>query len=331
MTRAAVIGTTGWGTTLAVLLARNGHETLLWARSAHEAETLALARENQRHRPGLLFPDSLSVDHALDGLAGAELVILAVPSSRMRENLERIGGAIDRDASVVSAAKGLEIDSLLRMSQLLSAAGVDESRVLALSGPNFASEIAAGLPAATVIAGSDASRTSQAQAIFSGPALRVYTSDDVTGVEIGGALKNVVAIACGLSDGLGYGENAKAALITRALAEITRLGVALGARPLTFLGLAGIGDLILSCESNLSRNRRAGLAVARGASLAEALAASEGVVEGVVTARCIPGLVARTGVEMPICAALYSVLYEGKPPQQAVVELMSRSVRPERD
>jgi glycerol-3-phosphate dehydrogenase (NAD(P)+) len=217
------------------------------------------------------------------------------------------------------------------MSQVIEAFGIETRCILALSGPNFAAEIARGLPAATVVACADEKRAEQVQRLLSGPTFRAYTSDDVPGVEIGGALKNVVAIACGMADGLGYGENAKAALITRGLAEISRLGVAAGAKPLTFLGLAGLGDLVLTCESNLSRNRSLGLALAQDRSLDEAIEASAGVVEGVVTARSVPQLARRLGVEMPICEALYAVLFEGKKVVDAVRELMSRESRPERD
>jgi glycerol-3-phosphate dehydrogenase (NAD(P)+) len=256
-------------------------------------------------------------------------VVIAVPSATLSSNLERLATHIDVRASVISAVKGIEVGTARRMSEMIEAAGIERERVLALSGPNFAGEIASGLPAASVIAGADAERTRGVQSLLNSATFRVYTSDDVAGVEIGGALKNVVAIACGISDGLGYGENAKAALITRALAEITRLGVALGARPLTFLGLAGMGDLVLSCESDQSRNRRLGLALASGMALDEAIASIEGVVEGAVTARCIPLLTKRAGVEMPICEALYAVLYESKAPREAVRELMSRVVKPE--
>jgi glycerol-3-phosphate dehydrogenase (NAD(P)+) len=217
------------------------------------------------------------------------------------------------------------------MSEVCESFGIEAERLLVLSGPNFAGEIAAGLPAATVVAGRDEGRARQAQALLNGPAFRVYTSSDPVGVELSGALKNVVAIACGLSDGLGYGENAKAALITRGLAEITRLGVAAGAQPLTFLGLAGIGDLVLTCGSNTSRNRRLGLALAHEMTLEEAQESIDGVVEGVVTARAVPQLARRTGVEMPICESLHAVLFESKTAVEAGRELMARAARAERD
>jgi glycerol-3-phosphate dehydrogenase (NAD(P)+) len=252
-----------------------------------------------------------------------------VPSATLRTNLTRTAPAFAPGATVVSAVKGIETETVMRMSEVIANFGIEADRLLALSGPNFAAEVAAGLPAATVVAGRDLARAGQVQALLSGSNLRVYTSDDLTGVEIGGALKNVVAIACGLSDGLGYGENAKAALITRSLAEITRLGVAAGARALTFLGLAGMGDLVLSCEGDQSRNRRLGLALAQGMRLDEALASIDGVVEGAVTARVVPLLARRYGVEMPICEALHAVLYDAKPPADAARELMERAARPE--
>ena len=331
MTRITVIGTTSWGTTLAALFARGGSDVALMARSLAEADGLNAARENTKHRPGLRLPDALKVTTDNEYLATADVIVLAVPSAALRTNLTRLAPAFSHDATIVSATKGIETDTCLRMSQVIEVFGVEPARILALSGPNFAGEIASGLPAATVVAGTGATRTQQVQSLLSGPTFRVYTSDDVTGVEVGGALKNLVAIACGMSDGLGYGENAKAALITRGLAEISRLGAAMGAKPLTFLGLAGIGDLVLTCEGNLSRNRRLGLAIAQESSLEEALAASEGVVEGVVTARAIPQLVAKYGVQMPICQSLHAVLFEDKPAVEAVRELMARAARPEQD
>ena len=329
MARVAVIGTTSWGTTLAVLFARAGSDVAFLARTLDEAAVLNAARENVRHRPGLAFPDSLAATIDLEALATADLVVFAVPSASLRTNLVRTAPAIAPEATVLSAVKGIETDTGLRMSEVIASFGVGAERLLALSGPNFAAEIAKGLPAATVIAGPDAERARQAQALFNGPTFRVYTSSDIVGVELGGALKNVVAIVCGLADGLGFGENAKAALITRALAEISRLGVAAGAQPMTFLGLAGIGDLVLTCGSNISRNRQLGLALAQGKTLAEALEAIDGVVEGVVTAKAAPALAHRYNVELPICASLYAVLYEGKSAIEAGKELMARTAKAE--
>jgi glycerol-3-phosphate dehydrogenase (NAD(P)+) len=331
MSRVAVVGTTSWGTTLGALFARAGNEVALMTRDVAEADVLNAARENRRHRPGLRFPDTLRATFDPEALATAEIIVLATPSGRLRENLVRYAPAFSHEAIVLSAAKGLELTGCLRMSEVIAAFGIPPRQTAVLSGPNFAAEIARGLPAATVVAGSDAAHTGQVQAALNSQVFRVYTSDDVIGVEIGGALKNVVAIACGLSDGLGYGENAKAALITRGLAEITRLGVAAGASPLTFLGLAGMGDLVLSCESDQSRNHHLGDALARGLSLAEALAEAAGVVEGVATARSLPGLAQRYNIAMPICESLFSVLFEAKPPAEAGRELMARASRAERD
>ncbi len=331
MARVAVVGTTSWGTTLAALLARNGSEVSLMARSVAEADLINTARENPRHRPGLKLPEDVTATIDLEAVASADFVLLAVPSAGLRTNLVRLAPAISAAASVVSATKGIEAEGCLRMSEVIESFGIEPARVLVLSGPNFAGEIAAGLPAATVVAGRDEGRAQEMQALLNGPSFRVYTSGDPVGVELCGALKNVIAIACGMSDGLGYGENAKAALITRGLAEITRLGVACGAQPLTFLGLAGIGDLVLTCEGNQSRNRRLGLALAQEMALAEALESIEGVVEGVSTARSVPQLARRFGVEMPICESLHAVLFDGKAVVEAGRELMARAARPERD
>jgi glycerol-3-phosphate dehydrogenase (NAD(P)+) len=331
MTRVAVIGPTSWGTTLAALFARNGSEVSLMTRSVAEADTLNAARENRTHRPGLRFPDTLRATFDPEALATAEVVVLVVPSATLRENLIRSSPAISPEASILSATKGIEAPDCLRMSEVIAAFGFEAARVNVLSGPNFAAEIARGLPAATVVAGTNAVRIQELQALLTSPTFRVYTSEDVVGVEFGGALKNLVAIACGLSDGLGYGENAKAALITRGLAEITRLGVAAGANPLTFLGLAGMGDLVLSCQSNQSRNHALGVALAQDLSLEEAIEASAGVVEGVATARSLLRLAERYGVSMPICESLYSILFEAKPAVEAGRDLMARATRPERD
>src|SRR4051812_42184748 len=330
MTRVAVVGSTSWGTTLAVLLARNGADVTLWARTPEEATALQAARESPR-RPGLTFPESMNVSADMAAISQASLVVLGVTSSTLQANLDRIVPYTQPIAAVLSAVKGIDPTTGDRMSELIEASGVEHGRLLTLSGPNFAGEIAAGMPAATVVASYNPKLAMDVQEMLNGPTFRVYTSDDVAGVELGGALKNVVAIACGISDGLGYGENAKAALITRALAEITRLGVAAGARPLTFLGLAGMGDLILSCESDISRNRRLGRALAKGLSLEEATSGIDGVVEGAVTARAVPVLSRKYGVELPICAALYAVLYGGLAPETAVRELMARASRPEMD
>ena len=327
--RAAVVGTGAWGTTLAVLLANNGHDVSLICRTRDEARTLAADGENRRFRPGLRFPRNLSVQDSLAEVLGAAIVVLAVPSAAMRANLDAAVPFIRPEVTLISATKGIDAGTGMTMSGVIASAGFSPAQVCVLSGPNLSQEIARGLAAATVIAGSDARRTADVQAAFMSERFRVYTSDDVVGVELGGALKNIAAIACGISDGLGSGQNAKAALMTRALAEVTRLGISCGARATTFLGLSGIGDLIASCESDLSRNRRLGLALAAGMSLDDALAGIDGVVEGVATTKAALVLARVKGVEMPIAEELHAVLFEGKPPLQSMVELMRRAPKQE--
>ena len=326
MTRVAVAGTTSWGTTLAVLLARNGADVTLWARSDDEAQALQTSAREHRDAPACL-PDALTVSAGDACFAEADLVVLAVPSASLRANLRHA-------AAHIAPTRGCaQRRQRHRAGERPAHVGADRrgrrfarSRPGALR-PNFAGEIASGLPAATVVAGRNAER-STGQTLLSGPTFRVYTSDDVAGVELGGALKNVVAIACGISDGLGYGENAKAALITRALAEITRLGVAAGARPLTFLGLARHGRPHPHLpERHLAQPPPRPRA---GQSLDAAIQAIDGVVEGAVTARAVPALARKHGVELPICAALHAVLYEGLAPKDAVRELMGRASRPHR-
>jgi glycerol-3-phosphate dehydrogenase (NAD(P)+) len=327
--RASVIGTGAWGTTLAVMLAANGHDVFLICRTREEARRLEKDGENRRFRPGLRFPKNLYLEDSPAEILGSALVVIAVPAASMRANLENALPFIKPEMTILSATKGIETDTGLTMSQVIASRGFEAAQVCVLSGPNLSAEIAAGKPAATVIAGADEARREAAQAAFMSERFRVYTSDDVMGVELGGALKNIVAIACGISDGLGSGQNAKAGLMTRALAEITRLGVAMGARTATFLGLAGIGDLIATCESDLSRNRRLGLALAAGKTLEEAQGEIEGVAEGVGTARAAVRLARDKGIEMPIAEQLHAVLFEGKPPLESMVELMRRAPRDE--
>lgn len=320
--RAAVIGTTAWGTTLAVLLARNEVPTTLLARDPSEAARLGAAREHHARLPGTVFPPALEVSADPSTLAGSELVCVAVPSASVAANLERYAPSIPRDAVVLSATKGIELETGLRMTEVIARALPDRALAV-LSGPNLSQEVAAGLPGTTVIASTDA-RAEQVRAAFHSASFRVYASRDVVGVELGGALKNIVAVAGGVADALAYGDNAKAAIITRGLAEITRLGVACGADPLTFQGLAGVGDAIATSYSRLSRNRRLGELVGGGASLEDALASIGETAEG---ARTIPAallLARRHGVELPIAAVLHSILYEGLSAREAVGLLLER-------
>lgn len=326
--QAAVVGATAWGTTLAVHLARNGQPTTLLVRTAEEAATLHALRMNERRLPGVVFPPDLHVTHGRDALGAVGLVCFAVPSRTLEANAAALEEHIPAGATILSAVKGIEAGTGRRMSEVLSQA-LPGRPVAVLSGPNLSREVAAGLPGSTVIATSTAD-SDALRAAFHSTSLRVYTSEDVIGVEMGGALKNVIAIAAGMVDSLGFGDNAKGALLTRGLAEMTRLGVAVGAEPLTFQGLAGMGDLVASSYSPLARNRRLGELVAGGATLQAALDALGETAEGATTIEAARALAARHAVEMPITDGLHRVLYEGQAPLQAMHELMSREPRAER-
>ncbi len=329
MTRVAVVGAGSWGTALANHLARKGDDVVLWA---YEAEVVA--EINTRHRNDLFLPEApLAASLRATGdlpaaLEGAEVVLAVPPSHAMRPVMAGAAGALRPGTIVVSAAKGLESPGLKRMTEVLAEVLPAGTPVVALSGPTFAREVYEGQPTAATVAGpADAAR--RAQAVLSSPAFRLYTGDDVVGVELGGALKNVVAIAAGILEGLGLGNNPRAALITRGLAEITRLGVALGAQPLTFSGLAGMGDLVLTATGPLSRNRSLGVEIGRGATLESIQARRLSVAEGVGTARAAVALGERVGVEMPIAREVARVLFEGKAPRQAITDLMERALRSE--
>ena len=330
--RVGVIGTGMWGTTLAALLSSKGVETFLWARTAAEADLLSSTRENKRFLPGVRLPDSLRVTDSLrEAVAGSDVVLLVVPAQTMRANVAALKSYLSRDAVLISATKGLEVETCQRMSEVIAEELSPEmgENVVVLSGPNLAREVARGSPAAAVVAGRDFGRLALAQELLATPTFRVYTNGDVIGVELGGALKNVVALAAGICDGLQAGDNAKAALITRGLAEISRLGVAAGAQAQTFAGLAGLGDLVATCASPLSRNRTVGEQLARGRSLADIQSSTPMVAEGVPTTLAACGLAARFGVEMPIANLMRQVLFEGKTIAEAGVELMTRSLKSE--
>ena len=332
MSSATVIGPTSWGTTLAIILAKNGVQTTLLARTEAEAAALEAARENARFLPGALFPDSLTCTHDYrDPLAGADMLALAVPSSSFRENVRRICDSIKGSPIVLSASKGLEMNTGKPLSYVLSEELPEglAGRIAVLSGPNLAKEIISGMPASTVIASADERVAAQAQAMFMSPSFRVYVNDDIIGVELGGALKNIIALGAGICDGLGAGDNSKAAFMTRGLAEITRLGTAAGANPATFAGLAGVGDLMATCASPLSRNHHVGVQLAAGNSLQDILDEMDNVAEGVYTTVAALKMADSLGVEMPITQATYRILYEGLDPQQAAAELMGRPPRSE--
>lgn len=326
--RAAVIGSGAWGTTLAIILARNGVATTLVVRTEDEAKRLNSARENGARLPGFTFPVSLAVQAEPGGLAGAELVVFAVPAQVLDREARTLAPAMPSDAVLLSASKGIELDTGRRMSEVLAAV-LPGRPLAALSGPNLSREVARGLPAATVIASANAPLDALREA-FHTATFRVYTSDDIVGVELGGALKNIIAIAGGMVDAYGYGDNAKAGIITRGLAEISRLGVAAGANPMTFLGLAGIGDLVASAYSPLSRNRRLGELVAHGVALPEALRAIGEIAEGAATTSAALRLAKHLDVELPIAARLHAILYEGEQPAAAIEALLDRAPKPER-
>ena len=328
--RAAVMGSGSWGTAMAAVLCDAGTDTVLWARRPELARSIADDHVNPDYLPGITLPDSLravsSVDEALDG---AELVVCAVPSQSLRGNLA--GWSISPDATLMSLAKGVESDSLMRMSEVIAqVTGADPDRIAVLSGPNLAKEIAQRQPAATVVACPDEARAVDIQNACSTSYFRPYTNTDVIGCEIGGAVKNVIALACGMASGAGLGENTLASIITRGLAETIRLGKALGAKPETLAGLAGVGDLVATCSSPLSRNRSFGSRLGEGRSLIEAQAATNGqVAEGVKSCSSVRALAARHGVEMPLTDAVHRVCHEGLGVRDAIIALLSRTTKPE--
>lgn len=325
--KTTVVGGGAWGTALASQCARAGLPVRLWVREPEVVESVNDRRENARFLPGVELPAGLRATGRLEeALADAEVVLVVVPSEFCRASYRQLHGLAPAGAILVSATKGLEIDTLQRMTQV--AAAEAPGRPLAvLSGPSFALEVARGLPTAVVVASSDHVVAETVQRPLASRSFRVYSSDDVVGVELAGALKNVIAIAAGIVDGLGYGHNTVAALITRGLAEITRLAVAEGARPDTLAGLAGLGDLVLTCTGSLSRNRTVGARLGQGSSLAEASAGLHP--EGVRTTLAACALAERRGVEMPIARQMRAVLHEGKPPREALDELMLRSLKRE--
>lgn len=331
MTRCAVIGGGAWGTALADLLARNGHDVRIWAYEWDVVETINRSHQNRRFLSGHQLAESLTAFNEIEEtLDGAELITLVTPSHVLRTITQSAKGFVPDGVPVVVASKGIEHESLALMTDVASEE-LPNSTVVALSGPSFAAEVVAQQPTAVVVASQSPEAALFAQQAFSSIHFRAYTHSDVIGVEIGGALKNVMAVATGIADGLGLGFNARAALITRGLAEMTRLGVRLGAESATLAGLAGLGDLVLTCTGSLSRNRSVGFEVGRGAALEAVLAGKETVAEGVTTARSAHALAAREGVEMPIVDAVHRVLFEGQPARDAIGALMTRGLRPESD
>ena len=330
--KVAIIGTTTWGTTLGIILGRNDVPVTLLARTEAEADELNSQRRNARFLPDAPFPDRLDVSCGAEhALGSADLVILAVPSHQLRSNIQSIRDGISPGTIILSAAKGLELPGGERMSQVLEQELPNHLHpsICALSGPNLAHEIIQGKPSSTVIASRDVKNAQKAQSIMMSGSFRVYTSEDVIGVELGGALKNIIGLGAGFADGIKAGDNAKSAFITRGLAEITRLGVAAGAQPLTFAGLAGLGDLIATCSSALSRNHYVGEQLALGQTWPEIKKAMDNVAEGVNATSAALDMAKRLGVEMPIAEVTYRVLFEGLSGREAAAELMERPARSE--
>ena len=324
-----VVGAGSWGTALAIQLAREGHATKLWGRDGAQLDAMRRARCNTRYLPDAAFPASLSVvDDLNEALNGAGDALIAVPSHAFRATLESIKPHLSQGTRVAWATKGFEIQSgLLPHRVALEVLGARSGAVL--SGPTFAREVGAGLPTAMTVASKDVRFAKELALSLSGPNFRAYTQTDITGVEVGGAVKNVIAIGSGIADGMGFGANTRVALITRGLAEMMRLGVKLGAVRETFMGLAGLGDLVLTCTDNQSRNRRFGMALGQGRSASQAQAEIHQVVEGLPAAGAIHAVAQRLGVDMPICREVYRVMHEGKPVRAAVQALMEREVRSE--
>lgn len=329
--RVAVVGDGAMGTVCAIILARKGYEVGLWGAFPENARQTNDCRENRTYLPGFALPEQLLVSaDAEQVLPGAQIVVSAVPCQYMRKVWENLADCLAEEAVVVSVTKGVEMETLKRPCEILAELTGDDRRLAALSGPTIAGELAAGLPATAVVA-SDCSRLAQlSQEIFTTESFRVYTNPDLVGVELAGASKNVIALAAGIIDGLGLGNNAKAALLTRGLVEITRLGLAMGAREETFAGLAGLGDLVTTCISPQGRNRSVGEQIGKGLSLKDILAGMSAVAEGVTTTESLMALARKHDIDMPITAKVQAVLFQGQSPQQAISELMSRTPKPER-
>jgi glycerol-3-phosphate dehydrogenase (NAD(P)+) len=326
--RIAVLGDGGWGTALSLLLFENGHEVRLWSAFPEYAAEMAASRENRKFLAGVAIPKEIVITAgALEALDGADLAVAAIPTQYMRETLSVIAAEAGVTC-VVSVAKGVERETLERPSEIVRDV-LKPAEVAVLAGPSHAEEVAQGLPATVVAASENLEFAREVQEVFSSHRFRVYSNDDPLGVELCGAVKNIIAIAAGISDAIGFGDNAKSALLTRGMVEIVRLGTALGARPETFYGLAGIGDLITTSISPYGRNRRVGMEIGKGRKLSEILSGMQQVAEGVPTTKAVLDLAAKHKIEMPITAEVYQILFEDKDPRQAVVDLMMRSLKDE--
>jgi len=329
--KCAVVGAGAWGTALANVLAANGHSVSLWAREPDVVDAINGSRENRRFLPGICVEERIrATGRITEALGDAELVTYVAPSHALREVAASGAAAVRPDAVLVVASKGIERESLAIMSDVVGET-LPRHPVVALSGPSFAAEVAKGQPTAVVAASANEDAAAVVQRALSSEVFRVYTHHDVIGVELGGALKNVMAVATGIAEGLGLGFNSRAALITRGLAEMTRLGIALGASQSTFAGLAGLGDLVLTCTGALSRNRALGMEIGKGSTLEQALAGKDTVAEGVLNTISARALAEREGVDMPIVLAVHRILFEAQPPRLAISKLMTRELRAEQD
>ncbi|MBD5154675.1 MAG: NAD(P)-dependent glycerol-3-phosphate dehydrogenase [Oscillibacter sp.] len=325
-----VLGSGGWGTALAILLLDNGNDVTLWSFLEKEAQVLRETRENPMLK-GVPLPEELKITTSMDVVADSELVVMATPSFAVRETARKAAPLLREDTLVVSVAKGIEKDTALCLTQIIEEELGGKGRVVALSGPSHAEEVGRRVPTGVVAASHDQAAAELVQDVFMSPRFRVYTNSDVLGVELGAALKNVLALCCGISDGMGLGDNTKALLMTRGMTEMARLGVALGGKKETFAGLSGMGDLIVTCTSMHSRNRRCGILIGQGKSVQEAMKEVGATVEGYYAALSAHQLAEKAGVEMPICQSAYRVLYERQPVQDVVGCLMNRDKKREVD
>ena len=329
MARISVLGAGSWGTALALLLHNNGHEVILWSALGEEIDVLREKRENVSKLPGVKIPEAIDITTDLErSLRDADVAVLAVPSPYIRSTCKRMAPYMKKGQRIVNVAKGVEEKTLMTLSEIIEQE-LPGAEVSVLSGPSHAEEVGKGLPTTCVVSSRRRETAEYLQGIFMNPVFRVYTTPDMLGVELGAALKNVIALAAGTADGLGYGDNTKAALITRGIAEIARLGVKMGARMETFYGLSGIGDLIVTCASVHSRNRRAGYLIGKGYSMEEAMTEVQMIVEGVYSAKAGKELAEKYEVEMPIIAEVNKVLFEGKSASEAVIDLMVRDKKVE--
>jgi glycerol-3-phosphate dehydrogenase (NAD(P)+) len=326
----SVLGAGSWGTALAILLARNDHAIQLWTHRQEQAERLQAMRSNLRYLPDVAFPERLTVTSDLQSAASAKVILLAVPSQAFAITLQKIRPYLSESSSIIWATKGLDPDTGLLLDTVVAKTLSPNTRVAVVSGPSFAKEVAAGLPTAITIASPDQDHAEQIADLFHNPQFRVYTSHDMIGVQLGGAIKNILAIATGVADGLGFGTNTRAALMTRGLTEMMRFGIQFGGEKETFMGLTGLGDIILTCTDDQSRNRQLGLGIGRGHSIDQTVASIAQEIEGIPTTKTIYQLAQKHGIDMPITEQVYKVLYEDAKPKDAVNNLLSRQPKPEK-